>query len=791
MTSNYNAESIKVLKDLSAVRLRPAMYIGDTGVRGLHHLIWEICDNSVDEALMKFCDKIIVRVNSDGSIIISDNGRGIPVDMHPEEKKPAVELVMTVLHAGGKFDHKSYKVSGGLHGVGASVVNALSKWLEVKIKRDSKIYHQRYERGIKKTDLKIIGDTNESGTEVAFMPDDEIFETIIFDSEIIEKRLKELAYLNAGLEIEFVDKRADINKIFKFEGGIVSFVKDLNKGKQTIFESPIFIEKESNNTKIEIAIQYTNTYNEIVYSFCNNINTIEGGTHLTGFSLALTRAINDYIKKNKITDMKLSGSDVREGLVSIISVKVPDPQFEGQTKTKLGNSSVRGLVDSMVYDKLVLFFEENPKVAKSIVEKCINAARAREAAKKAKELVRRKSVLDSGSLPGKLADCQSKDPSKSEIFIVEGDSAGGCFSGDTKIALVDGRQITFKELVKEYELGKKSYCYTLDENNSIKIALIENPRLTKKNVDVIKLVMDNGEEIICTPNHKFRLTNGDYIEACKMNQETNIAPFHRKLSEVAKKISIEGYEMAMLEAIKNYNHKIKNIIKLNERMDVYDIEVPGTNNFALAAGVFVHNSAKSGRSREFQAVLPLKGKILNVEKARLDKVFKNNEVTTLIMALGCGINDELDITKLRYHKVIIMTDADVDGAHISCLLLTFFYRYMRPLIENGYIYLAMPPLFKLSKGKRHVYLYNDHDLQDALKTFGEDSETQRYKGLGEMNPEQLWETTLDSENRKLKQVTIDDAVIADEMFSVLMGEDVEPRREFIMQHANEVKNLDI
>ena len=627
MTSDYNAESIKVLKDLSAVRLRPAMYIGDTGIRGLHHLIWEICDNSVDEALMKFCDKIIVMINIDGSIAISDNGRGIPVDMHPGEKKHAVELVMTMLHAGGKFDHKSYKVSGGLHGVGASVVNALSKWLEVKIKRDGKIYHQRYERGIKKTDLKIIGDTNESGTEVSFMPDDEIFETVIFDSEIIEKRLKELAYLNSGVEINFIDERNNINKFFKFEGGIKSFVLDLNKGKHLLFEQPIYIEKESEAIRVEIALQYNDTYNETVYSFCNNINTIEGGTHLTGFSLALTRAVNDYIRKNKLTDMKLSGSDVREGLVAIISVKIPDPQFEGQTKTKLGNSNVRGLVDSMVYDKLVLFFEENPKIARSIIDKCINAARAREAAKKAKELVRRKSVLDSGSLPGKLADCQSKDPSKSELFLVEGDSAAG--------------------------------------------------------------------------------------------------------------------------------------------------------------------TAISARERIFQAILPLRGKVLNVEKARFDKIFKSEQIMNIILALGTSIGEEFDINKLRYHKIIILVDADFDGNHISCLLLTLFYRKARNLIENGHIYVAQPPLFKVIKGKNSYYVRDEASLKEKFKELGDNIIVQRFKGLGEMDASELRETVMESENRILKRVIIEDAIMADNVFSMLMGEEVEPRREFIMKHAGEVKNLDI
>lgn len=623
---SYKADSITVLKGLEAVRQRPAMYIGSTDKRGLHHLVYEVIDNSIDEALAGHCDSIIVTIHPNNSLSVEDNGRGIPVDIHPVENRPALEVVMTVLHAGGKFNKDSYKVSGGLHGVGVSCVNALSKTLIVQVSRDGKKYMQEYACGIPVYDVKEIGDTDEKGTKVTFLPDPNIFETVVFESPILEKRFEELAYLNAGITIHLVDERSDMKRTFHSEGGLKSFVEHLNGTKQTVGDIIAF-SKEQDNIIVEIAMGYNTTFNESVYSFCNNINTVEGGTHLTGFQTALTRVINDYIKKNKLTDIKLSGSDVREGLIAIISVKVPEPQFEGQTKTKLGNSSVRGLVDSLVFDQLSLYVEEHPKEAKIIVSKCVDAAKAREAARKARDLVRRKSVLDSGSLPGKLADCQEKDPVKCEVFLVEGDSAGG--------------------------------------------------------------------------------------------------------------------------------------------------------------------TSKMGRMREFQAILPLRGKILNVEKARLDKVFRNNEILTLITALGCGINDEFDLAKLRYHKVIILTDADVDGAHISCLLLTFFYRFMRPLIEQGHLYLGMPPLYKVSKGKHIEYALNESELQAITKNLGDGISLQRYKGLGEMNAEQLWETTLDPSVRHMKQVTIVDALQADSMFETLMGDEVEPRRKFIEDNALNVENLDV
>ena len=624
----YTAESISVLKGLESVRKRPSMYIGDTDVKGLHHLCWEVVDNSVDEALAGHCNKIIVTIHQDGSLSVKDNGRGIPVEMHPEEKRSALEVVMTVLHAGGKFDKNTYKVSGGLHGVGVSCVNALSKWLEVKVSRGNKIHLQRYERGIPVTEVKVVADSTETGTEVRFMPDNEIFSVTEFQFEILQNRLRELAFLNKGLVINLKNERDNSEVDFHYEGGIKEFVSYLNKNKRAIHQEPIYFIKEDSGITVEIAMQYHDGYTETELSFANNINTIEGGTHIIGFHTALTRVINTYIKKNKISDVALSGEDAREGLCAVVSVKVPEPQFEGQTKAKLGNSNVKGIVDSIVTSQLTNYFEENPNIVKQIVSKAVLAAKAREAARKARDLTRRKSALSSGSLPGKLADCQERDPAKCEIFICEGDSAGG---------------------------------------------------------------------------------------SCKM-----------------------------------------------------------------------------GRLRETQAVLPLKGKILNVEKARIDKIFANNEITTLIAAIGTGIGEEFDINKVRYHKIIIMTDADVDGAHISCLLLTFFYRYMRPLLERGYVYAAMPPLFKAKKGKEEKYFLNEEELNLFLGTENrENANVQRFKGLGEMNAEQLFDTTMNPVDRIMKQINVDDAVAADQMFTLLMGEEVEPRKNFIFENAKFAKNLDV
>ena len=628
---DYDTDSIQVLEGLSAVRKNPAMYIGSTDERGLHHLVYEVVDNSIDEALAGYATRIEVVLNKDGSVTVIDDGRGIPVSIHKKYGKSGVELVMTTLHAGGKFNDQVYKVSGGLHGVGVSCVNALSSWLEVKVRRDGKEYFQRYERGTPVTPLKEIGLASKSGTTITFLPDPEIFETVDIKYDVIANRLKELAFLNAGLEIEIRDERTGRKDVFRYDGGIKEFVKYINRNKTSLHPEPIYFYAEREDLEVEIAIQYTDSYTENIFTFANNINTHEGGTHLSGFKSALTRVMNDYGRKNNLfdkEDFSLSGEDCREGITTVISVRLRNPQFEGQTKTKLGNSEVKGIVESLTNEKLSEFFEEHPSIAKIILDKAITASRAREAARKARELTRRKGLLESTSLPGKLADCSSRDPSKSELYIVEGDSAGG--------------------------------------------------------------------------------------------------------------------------------------------------------------------SAKQGRDREFQAILPLRGKILNVEKARMDKILKNNEILALITAIGTGIGDEFNIEKARYHKIILMTDADVDGEHIRTLLLTFFFRYMRPLIEEGYLYIAQPPLYKISKGKQVFYAYSERERIEKVKELGETGvNIQRYKGLGEMNPQQLWETTMDPENRKMIKVTVDDAVKADELFTILMGEKVEPRREFIEAHAREVVNLDI
>lgn len=630
-TNNYDSQNIKVLEGLTAVRKRPGMYIGSTGLRGLHHMIQEVLDNSIDEAMAGHCDEITIIIHEDNAVSIEDNGRGIPISIHKETGMPGVELVLTKLHAGGKFDKDNYKVSGGLHGVGVSVVNALSKRVETTVYRDSKEHFIAFERGQTTTKLTEKGPTTKRGTLVKFWADEEIFETINYESTTIQNRLRELAFLNKGIKINFNDEREKIQTQFHYEGGIVSFVEYLNRNKNKITNT-IYFSKEKDGVTVDICMQYNESYTDSVFSFVNNINTHEGGTHVSGFKTALTRTINNYAENNKLLkekDSRFSSDDVHEGLTGIISVKVPEPQFEGQTKTKLGNSEVKGITDSLVSTGLNLYFEENPTEAKKIIEKVLSAARAREAARKARDLTRRKSILESTTLPGKLADCSEKDPAKSEIYIVEGDSAGG--------------------------------------------------------------------------------------------------------------------------------------------------------------------SAKQGRNKEYQAILPLKGKILNVEKARLDKIITSGEIVTLITAIGTGIGSEFNLEKARYHKIIIMTDSDVDGSHITTLILTFFFRYMKPLIEEGYIYVAQPPLYLIKKGNQKHYVRDDKTKEEILKKF-EDAKgitIQRYKGLGEMNPDQLWETTMDKDNRVLKKITIEDAVEADQVFNMLMGSEVEPRRAFIEQNAYKVQNLDI
>ncbi len=638
-SSEYGAGQIQVLKGLEAVRKRPGMYIGSTSGRGLHHLVYEVVDNSVDEAMAGFCTSIQVTIHADDSITVVDDGRGIPVDIHPTEKLPGVELALTVLHAGGKFDKQNYKVSGGLHGVGVSVVNALSEWLEVEVRRKGRVWHQRFHRGIKQKELEDMGPASSTGTKIVFKPDAEIFTETVYSLETLTSRLREMAFLNKGLEISLTDERLQpaSEETFQYEGGLAEYVIFLRGNRQAVHENVVYFQAERPEADIELALQYDNGFSENTHTFVNNINTHEGGSHLTGLKAALTRTINDYARKNGIfkkADESLSGDDVREGLTCVLSVRVMEPQFEGQTKTKLGNSEVRGAVETAVNEHLAIWLEENPKAAKAIIEKSLQAARAREAARKARDLARKKNALEGGVLPGKLADCSLSDPSMTEIYIVEGDSAGG--------------------------------------------------------------------------------------------------------------------------------------------------------------------SAKQGRDRSFQAILPIKGKILNVERARIDKILGNDEIRAMITALGAGIRDDFNLDKTRYHKIIIMTDADVDGAHIRTLLLTFFFRQMRELIEAGYIYIAQPPLYRVAKGKEEVYAYSEDQREQAVKRLtngrGEEAKglnIQRYKGLGEMNPEQLWRTTMDPQTRTLLQVTMESAAGADSIFSRLMGDEVEPRRQFIEKNARYVRNLDI
>jgi len=634
-SKDYGADAITILKGLEAVRRRPAMYIGDTATRGFHHLVYEVVDNSIDEALAGYCDKIDVTINKDGSVTVEDNGRGIPVDKHKEVKKSALEVVMTMLHAGGKFDKKSYKVSGGLHGVGVSVVNALSEWLVAEVARDGSLYMQKYQRGAPVTEVKTIGKRKTTGTRVTFLPDREIFGKLKFSFDYLTERIRELAFLNKDLNISITDEASGKSHKFHYKGGISEFVQYIDEARESLMRKPIYLSGERENVPVEVALQYNDGYNENIFTYVNNIHTIEGGSHMVGFKAALTKTINTYATKNNLIkekeEIQLTGDDVREGLTAVVSIKVAEPQFEGQTKTKLGNSEVRGIVESICSEGLNSFFEQNPPVARKIVEKCLLAARARDAARKARDLTRRKSALEGGGLPGKLADCSITDPEHCEIYIVEGDSAGG--------------------------------------------------------------------------------------------------------------------------------------------------------------------SAKQGRDRRFQAILPIKGKILNVEKARLDKILSNEEIRTLITALGTGIGGEdFDASKLRYGRVIIMTDADVDGSHIRTLLLTFFFRYMKPLVEQGRIYIAQPPLYRVWKGKEEFYCYDDDEKESVLERFESNRDgvnVQRYKGLGEMNPEQLWKTTMDPEQRTMRQVAIEEAFEADLIFSTLMGDKVEPRRKFIEDNAKYVRNLDV
>jgi DNA gyrase subunit B len=1123
--NSYTAKDIHVLEGLEPVRKRPGMYIGSTGNDGLHHLIWEVFDNSLDEAVAGFAKNIIIDLLPNEQVRIFDDGRGIPTDIHPKTKKSALEMATTQLHAGGKFDNTTYKVSSGLHGVGLSVVNALSKWMKAEVRRKPDIFVQEYKQGKPLYPVKKIGKTQETGTTITFEPDPEIFKELGFNWILILNHLRQQAYLTKGVKIVISDQRQVSENFpshtFYFEGGIVSYVSYLNRREDIIHPNVFYVGKDQDEIFVEVAFQYTKDIQGRELSFANNVHTVEGGMHLTGFRSAITRTFNDYARKNgylKEKEENLTGEDIREGLTSIVSVKLKDPQFEGQTKSKLGTPNARTAVENVVNVELADWLERNPSDAREIMGKVLLASKARIAAKAARDTVIRKGALEGFTLPGKLADCQSKEPAESELFIVEGESAGGCFSGDTKIALLDGRNISLKELSEEEKRGKKNYCYTIRKDGHIGVAPILNPRITKKNVKVIKITLDNNEEITCTPDHKFMLADRSFKAAENLLATDSLMPLYRKHSKIGGRITIEGYEMvfdklrnywifthllsdeynlengiysekdgiqrhhvdynklnnnpenlsrlsrdkhfkvhqeiagtvlrspevleklrkirqtpeykekvrkSMLalspmlstrakkqwqnpeykkfmtkkflefynsnakyrnknnelldnlqknywankenrqkqsettkryyidhpedkawrselsknqwqdgelkkwrsqktkeqwtpefrekrklaygqtylnkalnvlhgifendgridfekyesirrktndknlirsetiltrffddkselftEAVKHYNHKIKKIIRLTERADVYDIEVPDTHNFALASGVFVHNSSKQGRDRRTQAILPLKGKILNVEKSRIDRMLASEEIRALVIALGTAIAEEFDLTKLRYHKVVIMTDADVDGAHIRTLLLTLFFRYFRELIDKGFIYIAQPPLYRIQKGTQVQYAYNDDEkekiLAQFIKTSGEkeqaknskkngkdnsgwevtslaeknksgetasasetgDGETaevsdgngeikvagvsiQRYKGLGEMNPDQLWETTMNPANRVFLRVTMEDAEESDKIFDILMGSEVLPRKKFIQTHAKNVKNLDI
>ncbi len=1069
---SYTAKDIYVLEGLEPVRKRPGMYIGSTGVDGLHHLVWEVVDNSIDEAMAGYAKSITIEFLPDTMVVVTDDGRGIPVEMHAQTKTSALETVMTKLHAGGKFGGDSYKVSGGLHGVGVSVVNALSKKCVVQVSRDGSLYEQEYARGIPQYKVKKIGSSKgapffgNSGTRVIFQADNSIFPLIEYDLNRIINHLRQQAYLTKAVRIEIIDKRNPESTqyhAFYFEGGLKSFIRHLGDEDEPLQDNQFYVDKQAGNIHVEVAFVYTNTLETKELSFANNIYTPDGGTHVTGFRSALTRVINDYARtKNTIksSEENLTGDDVREGLITIISVKLPEPQFEGQTKAKLGTTEARNAVETVVSESLKDFLEQHENDARKIIARCLLVAKARKAAKAAKDTVLRKGALEGLTLPGKLADCSSKHPEESELFIVEGDSAGGCFSGDTKVALVDGRALSFKEIIAETKSGTQNYCYTILPDGSVGIEKIINPRITKRQALVLKIILDNEEEIICTPDHRFMLADGSYKEAQTLTKNDSLMPLYRKHSQIKGRITINGYEMifntnshkwifthmladeynlknavyayidgahrhhknfnklnnnpdniirltkeehlslhklfvertlnrpdvraklrairqtpafrekirkAMLApamrlllsarakkqwenkeykkfmtqkflefynatpayreknkiilqkaqetywsisehrdqqsrrtaehfknhpeerarfsyraqvqwnnkqllkwrsittktqwtenfrkqrkeaynrtycikalsafkkiydrtglintelyntvrketndktllkyktilerffendskkletAVQHFNHKIKAVVRLQKRINVYDIEVPGTHNFALASGVFVHNSAKMGRDRRTQAILPLRGKILNVEKARMDKILLFQEIRFLVIAIGTAIADSFDLSKLRYHKIVIMTDADVDGAHIRTLLLTLFYRHFAPLIDGGYIYIAQPPLYKINRGKDIRYAYNDEEKNDILKTMRE-ATVQRYKGLGEMNADQLWETTMNPANRILQKVMVADAEEANRLFDILMGSEVEPRKHFIQTHALSVKNLDI
>ncbi len=1067
---SYSEQNIQILEGLEAVRVRPGMYIGATDQRGLHHLIYEVVDNSIDEVMAGYADTVKVIIHADSSVTIEDNGRGIPVEEHHQRPGlSTLEVVMTILHAGGKFGGGGYQISSGLHGVGVSVVNALSEWCQVDVKRDGILYRQRYERGIAVTPLMEVDlvEEDDTGTITSFLPDLEVMETRDYNFDVLAQRFREMAYLNRGMTIYLRDERTDREVTFYFEGGLVSFVRYLNKDRGRLQARPVSTVRELDDVKVELALQYNDGWNTTEFSFANGINTVDGGMHITGFRSALTRTLNDYARKVgllKEKDSNLTGDDVRQGLTAVVSVKIPNPQFEAQTKAKLNNAEVRPIVETVTADMLTKYLEETPSEAKAIIAKCVLSSQAREAARAARDLVQRKNALDT-TLPGKLADCSEKRADRCELYLVEGDSAGGCFSGDTLVALADGRALGFRDLVVEQAEGKEHFGYTIRKDGTIGLERLINARMTKANAKVLRLTLDSGETIVCTPDHRFMLRDSTYKAAVDLTPDDSLMPLYRKQSDMNEPgITIQGYEMvkdprsnwwlfthmladwynrwqgvyteadgdhchhidfnklnnnptnimrlpaqehlelhrkhvgytlhrletiekcreihqseefrAMMsirmrhpgtsrilsenaktqwkdetykaymverwlefyqtdgayhemtlarlnqaqreywseeanrllqaervrahfennrdarealsqlakeqwqdeellawrrvktqeqwtpdfrakrkaalhqtyyrktvvalkqfevegaidldayhahrlairnnsllrfdkfcqryfngdvaqacEAVASYNHRIVAIEPLEEEIDVYDVEVPDTHNFALASGVFVHNSAKQGRDRHFQAILPLRGKILNVERARLDKMLGNEEVKNIITAIGVGVGEHFNMAKLRYGRIVIMCDADVDGAHIRTLLLTFFFRYMEPLITDGHLYIAQPPLYHIKMGKNVQYVYTEEERDRLIAEYktahnGKEPEVGRYKGLGEMNPETLWDTTMDPARRTVLKVSIEEAVEADKIFNMLMGDEVGPRKRFIESHAKSA-NLDV
>mgnify|MGYP000019069866 CR=1 FL=1 len=906
---------VRYLDPMDHVRLRPGMYVGGVDSRALHHLIYEVVDNSIDEVLAGRCDHIIVTLHDDNVVSVADNGGGIPVGLNQDTGLPTLQVVMTKIGAGGKFGSDAYKVSGGLHGVGVSAVNALSEELSATVFRDGHEWRQMYRSGAPTTGVEQIRKLEpgeHTGTLVSFKPDFSVMDFNEFSYATLVQRFREMAFVTRRVTLTLRDERIrpfPRETTFYFEGGIASFVRYLNRNREGLHpvvyaERDVDFKPENKSPYtigVEVAFQYTDTANVTELAFANTINTPDGGTHLTGLRSAITSVINRYARKAgllKEKDPNFSGSDTLEGITAVVSVKHPQPSFESQTKVKLINAETQGAVSQVVSDIFGEFLETNPREARKIVEKCMTSMRAREAARKARDLVRSgPSLLESSTLPGKLADC-SQIGENAELYLVEGDSAGGCFSGDTLIALADGRHLSFIELLKEQAGGHQNYCYTIRNDGKIGLEKIVNVRMTKRNASVIRLILDNGETIVCTPDHRFMLRDGTYQSAESLTNAESLMPLYRKLSDTSEiGTTNDGYEMVwnpqsetwlfthtladrynrgrgvehtrayfashpearrnalartyyhktmaglktvelahgfldvdayqahqlqtrdksllrfdsfchryfegdmsrVREAVSNYNHRVVKIERLDSPVDVYDLEVPYTHNFALASGVFVHNSAKQGRDRHFQAILPLRGKILNTERARMDKMLDNNEIKSLISALGTGISDDFDTSRLRYDRIIIMTDADVDGSHIRTLLLTFFFRHMQGLIQEGHLYIAQPPIFRIVHGKESEYIYGEAGMTEteilnrALAPYKDPEKLKisRYKGLGEMNPEQLWETTMDPARRTLLQVTIDDAAEADRVFDMLMGSAVPPRRRFIQTHARSVRNLDV